>query len=477
MFPESSRNRRGMPLTLRLSLALTVASLFVALLVAGLGADRQARERAEAEAAGRVQFAQQFADRLSPFLERGDLLRMSMLATAGRDLATSRIVVLDRAGKVALDTALVLGGRQLSLLTQGGAFQRLVEQEGQRWRESLVPVRFGGDTIGEVRLQSPLQPESAGFDAGLFGLVLLCCLTLVAVAALMAHHWSGRVRSVTDSLVQLATGHLTGGAQQSAPGELRDLGHALQELEKGVHDGLSRVVDGFVSLASQVVDGLERRSLVPAGHAERTARYAAMLAERLDLRAGDRRDLELACRLHDLGKAWVRPGVLQKQGALTDAERQSLQNHPLQAAEHLDALPGLRRVAAIVRHQHERHDGTGHPDALRGERIPLGARALAIASAFDLLTTCGDGHALDAEAALEQLAADRGEVFDPWLLELFAEEIRRAPPAVAVDRPVMIMPGGAVPYRLEPTAVEDTEDGTGDELEVMFDDAPPEEVP
>jgi HD-GYP domain-containing protein (c-di-GMP phosphodiesterase class II) len=468
-----------MPLTLRLVLALTVACFFVAALVAFLGAERQGRIQGTRAAKEQLEFAHGFAERLAPLLERNDLLRMSMLATAGRDHAGARIVILERSGRVAIDTALVLGDRQLGMLTLSGSFQRLIEQNGESLRETLVPVRLGGELIGEVRMQRARGAQYAAFDFGLFATVFLCCMTIVAVGALIAHHWSGRVREITDSLVRLATGNLSGGVEQAAPGELRELGHALQELEKGVQDGLHRVVDHFVAMALQLVDGLERRGLVPAGHGERTARYAGLLAERLELLPADRKELELACRLHDLGKAWVRPGILQKRGPLGEDERQSLRNHPVLAADHLDCLPGLRRVAAIVRHQHERHDGGGHPAALRGERIPLGARVLAIGSAFDLLTTCGDRRTLDWEAALAQMATDRGEVFDPWLLDLFREQIQKSPPNVAADKPVMILPTGTVPYRI--AEGEATQEGLdydlGQELEVMLDEMPPEERP
>lgn len=475
MFTESQRLRRGLPLTPRLALALTVASFFVALLVAFLGADRQARNHLDAEATGQAGFAHQFADRIAPLLERGDLLRLSTWAMAGRDLAGGRLLVLDRSGRVVIDTACVEADRQKNLLTQGGSLQRLVEQNADQFRESLAAVRFGGETIGEVRLQVPLALAAADFDLGLFALVLLCCLSLVAVGALMVHHWSTRVRCVTDTLVQLASGQVAPARSEAAPGELQELGQALQELEKGMLDGLNRVVDGFVGLGLQIVDGLERRHLVPKGHGERTARYAGLLAERLQLLPSDRRDLEVACRLHDLGKAWLRPGLLQKRGNLSEDELASIQNHPLHAAEHLELLPGLRRAAAMVRHQHENYGGSGGPDGLRGERIPLGSRVLAIASAFDLLTTCGDDRALDWGSALQQMAEDRGERYDPWLLELFAEEIRRAPPDVDVDRPVMILPVGMVHER-EAERFEQVEDDVDrQELEVMLDDSLPEE--
>lgn len=458
---------------LRLSAALCVASFFVAVLVGFLGAERGLRERVDQQAREQLSFAQQFADRIAPLLDRDDLLRLSMLATAARDFAGARLLVIERNGRVVLDTALVQGEKQLGLLTPGGPFQRILDLGDAPVRESLAPVRFGGEAIGEVRLQTPRTAPTTIFDFGLFALVLLCCVSLVVVAALMSHHWSARVRAITGSLVQLATGQLTSARRGPDPGELKELGEALQELEKGVHDGLHRVVDGYVAMAMQVVDGLERRDLVPSGHGERTARYAGMLAERLELLPADRRDLELACRLIDLGKAWVRPALLQQRQPHNDHEAAALRDHPLQAAEQLDCLPGLRRVAEIVRHQLERHDGSGHPAQLRGERIPLGARIVAIASTFDLLTTCGEHHPLSWEAALEHLQEGRGEMYDPWLLDLFAAAVREQPPELDSDRPVMILPSGSVPVVRDAARDEGGLDyDLGAELEVMLDELP-----
>ena len=479
MFPELSRDRRGMPLTLRLTLALVAASLFVATLVAFLAADQTSRNRDRLEADRQLQISQQFAERIAPLLERGQLLRLSMLATAARDLVDGRILVLDRDGSVVLDSELVLGQQQLGLAAADGGYSRAFERDGDYYRESIVPVRYGGQAIGEVRVQAEVAPVVSTFDLGWFGLMLLCCLTVVAAAALVVHQWSSRVRCATNSMLQLATGNLTSEMPGESPGELKMLDEALHELERGVHDGLQRVVDPFVSMALQLVEGLERGGLIPAGHGERTAAHADRLARKVELLAQDRSDLVLACRLQDLGKAWLRPAILQRQDALEEDERLSLQNHPELAAEHLSCLPGLRRVATVIRHQNERYDGCGGPAGLRGDRIPLAARIRVIAAAFDLLTTCGQERALDWQAALAQMAQDRGEVFDPWLFDLFVEDLHLEPPEQYVGQPVMLMPGDSVPNRVHPT-LEDEEGidyELAQELEIMLEDNPPKELP
>jgi HD-GYP domain-containing protein (c-di-GMP phosphodiesterase class II) len=449
--------------------ALSVGAFFVATVLGFFGADREDRQIAVARAASEQVLVQSLAERGAPLLERGDVMRLSVLAAVVRDQAAGRALVLDRAGHVVLDTALVLGDRQLGLLAMTGPIQRIVEQDdAPTLRETIVPIRFGGEVIGEARLQCAIQPAAGRFDFAWFGLVFLSCLTLVAGAAMLGHHWSSRVRGATDALIRMAAGEVAGAGPDGNEQELQDLGSALRELERGMQDGLQRVGEGYATMALQVVDGLERRRLVVPGHGERTAHLASKLAERLQLLPADRDELDLACRLVDLGKASVRPSILQKQGPLTEVEAQSLQHHPVRAAELLECVPGLRRVGKVLRHQLERYDGKGTPEGLRGDRIPLPSRVLSVAAAFDLLTTCATQRPLEWQEALQQLGKARGEVFDPWLVDLLAEEVKKEPPS-DVHREVMIVPAGAMPWRTHTEASEE-DDAFDDEIEVMLDE-------
>ncbi len=226
----------------------------------------------------------------------------------------------------------------------------------------------------------------------------------------------------------------------------------------------------MVELAQRLVLGLERQRVLAPGHAERTARHAGHLAERLGMIEEDRRDLDLACRLHELGKAWLRPGLLRKEGVWDDADRDSLRNHPARACSLLESVPGLQGVAAIVRSQCERHDGTGWPDGLRGDRIPLGARILAVASRYDLIRSGIHGWALDAAAALEQLRELRGSELDPWLVDLFAEAVHRTPEPVAGE-PVRIGAASVAASYLLGAADRGDEEEADDaaEIELMAD--------
>lgn len=474
MAPRIERRPRGWSLTSRLIVALSIGSFFVAIVLGFLGADRDNQHMAVVQAGAEQAAATSMAERAAPLLDRSDVMRLSVLASVVRDQLGGRAIVLDRNGRVLIDSALVLGDRKLSLLAGTAPFQRVSKiGNGQSMRESLAPVRFGGEIIGEIRLQCEPREFSASFDLTWFGLVLLSCLSLVATAAMLGHYWSARVRGATDALFRLAAGEVAGASPEGSESELQDLGSAMRELEKSMQDGLQRVGDSYVVMALSVVDGLEKRRLVAPGHGDRTACLADRIGERLQLLDADRNELDIACRLVDLGKASVRASLLQKQGALTPVEQNSLDHHPVHAADQLECVPALRRVAKILRHQLERYDGRGTPDGLRGDRLPLGSRILAIASGFDLLVSCAEEVPLDCHEALQQLEQAKGEVFDPWLVELFVEEIQRDPP-VSNDREVMIVPSGSLPWRTV-DGEDDDDDLNADvqsELEVMLDDFP-----
>ena len=134
--------------------------------------------------------------------------------------------------------------------------------------------------------------------------------------------------------------------------------------------------------------------------------------------------LDLAGRLHDLGKAAIPDEILEKPGPHAPDERRVLERHPIVGSNMLTSL-GLGDVAGWVRHQHERWDGAGFPDGLAGELIPQPARILAVANAFDTLIS-GSGYQspLSRAQALAELEREAGAQFDPAVVEALASELR-----------------------------------------------------
>ena len=176
---------------------------------------------------------------------------------------------------------------------------------------------------------------------------------------------------------------------------------------------------------------LHERDGGTADHSEREARYAEKIARRLGLTDDEIRVIVQAARLHDIGKVGVRDSVLRKAGPLTDEEWAEMTRHPVIGSDILNHLSLFRRGAKLVRHHHERYDGKGYPDGLKGEEIPLGSRIIAVADAFDAMTSDRPYRkGLPVDEALRRLAAEAGHQFDPvvvgTLIKIVTEELAEA---------------------------------------------------
>jgi diguanylate cyclase (GGDEF)-like protein len=163
-------------------------------------------------------------------------------------------------------------------------------------------------------------------------------------------------------------------------------------------------------------------------HSEQASGYADLLATALGLSGEDRERIRQAALLHDVGKIGVPDIILRKPAPLTDEERAVMRRHAVLGDAIVGSLPGMETVALAVRHHHERWDGSGYPDRLAGQEIPLEARILSLADVYSALTTARpyrDG--LGVEAALERIVAGAGSQFDPALTDRFVAVVRALP--------------------------------------------------
>ncbi len=169
------------------------------------------------------------------------------------------------------------------------------------------------------------------------------------------------------------------------PVELLELRTRVAALLRVKHllDQLERAEGVITSLGLTI----EARDPYTAGHCERIRKYAVALGHALGVDQPTLRALALAGYLHDLGKISVPDSILLKPGPLTAAERGTIQRHAGAGADLVRGLRTLEEVRPIIRHHHEKIDGTGYPDGLRGEVIPLGARIMAVVDVYDALHT------------------------------------------------------------------------------------------
>jgi len=166
-------------------------------------------------------------------------------------------------------------------------------------------------------------------------------------------------------------------------------------------------------LLGELAAELESRDPYTHGHSRRVARHAVIIAIRMGLAEQQVATIRAAAALHDVGKINTPRAVLHKPGRLTEVELALIELHPVDGAEIVSTL-GDAELTAMVRHHHERLDGTGYPDGLSGDEIPLGARIIAVADTFDAITSTRPYRpARTHGAAMEILDEEAGARLDP----------------------------------------------------------------
>jgi putative two-component system response regulator len=164
------------------------------------------------------------------------------------------------------------------------------------------------------------------------------------------------------------------------------------------------------------------------GHSQKVVRLAMMMADELNLDHEERYTLQLAASLHDIGKIGMPDSILKKADSLEDFEIRRAKDHPVVGSQILGEIEELSEVASIVRHHHERFDGKGYPDGLRGEAVPLFSRILAILDAYEAaISDRVYRKGMDKRKALQEIERNAGTQFDPHLTQIFARVMANHP--------------------------------------------------
>ena len=174
-----------------------------------------------------------------------------------------------------------------------------------------------------------------------------------------------------------------------------------------------------------LVSVVAAREQTAAQHADRVGDLLLQGAHALGIPTWQAHRIALAGRLHDVGKLAIPDGVLQKPGPLSRQEWTMIQTHPVLGAAIIGYIPALQDLAPLIRSHHERWDGTGYPDGLVGETIPLGARLLSVVDAYMAMTEdrCYQRACVPAEA-LAKLRLQAGKQFDPQMVEILEQVLR-----------------------------------------------------
>ncbi len=311
------------------------------------------------------------------------------------------------------------------------AGDRVLSQVAARLRQGGESFRLGGD---EFAVLLPGHDERAALVAAssiverISGLAVDPVGSVTVSAGVATYPYQGVGR---DELIRLADSALYW-AKEHGKNRVRVWRPDVVELAE-----LKRLAAGpdraaRYRAAASLAKAVDARDVYTGSHSERVAELAARIAECMGVDAETIELTRLAASLHDLGKLAIPEEILRKPGALTESERLVLERHPQIGYRMLESL-GVEPLAQWVLHHHERWDGGGYPNGLPGEEIPLGARIIFVADAYDAMTSDRVyRQRLSDEDAMAELVRCAGSQFDPDVVTAFASELRVELEAAAV---------------------------------------------
>jgi putative nucleotidyltransferase with HDIG domain len=234
------------------------------------------------------------------------------------------------------------------------------------------------------------------------------------------------IRRLGKTTSEIAKGNLKTRAEGLVADEIGELGNSVNRMAESLEQLMEEQERAYLQSLQSLAAALSAKDEYTARHSARVAKYSVLLGKRLSLTERELKLLKQGALMHDLGKIGIPDSILHKPGPLTDAEYETMRNHPVATAEIMRPLKRFKEFADIAAWHHERWDGKGYPDGLKGEQIPLLARIVAIADTWDAMT--GDrvyrrGMPVEAAIAVMEREKDLGQ-WDPHLLGVFVEMLR-----------------------------------------------------
>jgi ribonuclease P protein subunit RPR2 len=223
--------------------------------------------------------------------------------------------------------------------------------------------------------------------------------------------------------VERLRAELAGREREAADKELQLERYAadLRETFKQERARAQELRRSYMATVRALSNFVEARDEYTGKHAERVAAYGLEIARTIGMEIPDTAEIEFGFLLHDIGKVGIPDSILYKEGALSDKERAVMEQHPEIGEQIVGGIEFLAQAAQIVRSHHERWDGSGYPDGLARDEIPLAARVFSVADVLDALTTDRPYRpASPFSVARQMIVAEAGKQFDPRVIEAFS---------------------------------------------------------
>jgi len=307
---------------------------------------------------------------------------------------------------------------------------RVTRSERTRRGDVLASIAPVGEPDWGVLLERDLDLAFASVslmerDTLLWSAVALAGALLVGIV--FARRLSQPIARLAASTRAISEGEYGATVEVGGTAEIAALSASFNRMSESIRDAFEKVQRAarenrelFLSSIRALAEAIDAKDPYTRGHSERVARYASAIAEQMDLTAEQVEKVRLAALLHDVGKIGVDDRIIRKPTALTEEEFEVMKTHPAKGAAIMGAIPQLADVIPGMKHHHEKWEGGGYPDGLKGEAIPMQARIVTVADTFDAMTTTRPYQkAMEIGYVVERIKSFSGIRYDPVVVEAF----------------------------------------------------------
>jgi len=373
----------------------------------------------------------------------GDILALDNLAAklAEGQNDVTYLAILDQKGTVLAHNRLEAAGARFETLpgtevTATSDFSaRKVKRDGRSTFEFLAPIRFAGRPLGEVVVGIDSAPYRAAKVSARNRMIWISLLTMgvgLGGTLLLVTRFTLPIKRLAAGVSRIRGGDYDVQVETISRDELGELTTSFNAMARTIAaqkeslEGSARELEeAYISTVHILAAALDARDNYTLNHSARVAALSLRVGRRLGLEQNQLRDLEIACFLHDIGKIRVPDVILNKPAPLNPEEARLIRLHPEHGAEVIGLAQSLRKYVPVVLYHHEWYDGSGYPEGLRGEAIPLFAQIVAIADAYDAMTSSRPyrpGRSL--EEAIKEIRTFRGKQFAPEIADQFIEGLK-----------------------------------------------------
>ncbi len=357
-----------------------------------------------------------------------DITQGILQAEAGQDSQSSALAFYAPDGEALISSLPVtppLPQTVQGLVADRQAVRSMQPLSGHRYGVLFTDWTMRNTQLGYLAVALPadrLETSLNQIKALLILVFVIAALLTLLLGGVLARRISRPIERLVASTRSVAAGDLSHRARVTGRDEIGYLANSFNDMTASLEAKTQALEESYFASMEALARAIDARDPSTFGHSARVAAISLEIADAMRLTPSERQALRRAALLHDIGKIGVDDRILQKAGGLNRTEMVEVREHPLTGYDMLKGLPFLQQSLTGVRHHHERWDGTGYPDRLKGEAIPELVRILSLADVFDAVSSKRPYKARRSfQAASQVIIAGAGTQFDPAVVEAFQQ--------------------------------------------------------